>query len=77
MRTPAKLSKGLTEEQQNQLERELTSSVLAKQLRLALKSGIEATYEHEEVEDITLEHLSRTIGERRGLRSVLKLLPEE
>ena len=76
MRIPASLSKGLSEEQVEQLGRELKSSLLAKQLRKCIQSEIEHTYEYEELDAPNVEGLFRTIGVRRGLRSVLNLLPE-
>lgn len=78
MKIPSGLSKGLTEEQQNSLERELKSSVLAKQLRRWLRTEIaNAELREEQVVVDGIGALAAQLGERRGLRRVLNTLPEE
>lgn len=74
---PASLSKGLNEEQLKDLERELKSSVVVKQLRKHILKCIESNIVDEESLGYTADDLCKLLGERRGLRAVLNLLPEE
>lgn len=76
MKVPISLSKGLKQEQIEQLERELKHSVLVKQLRKYIDKEIKCTYDTEELDSATMELLFRTVGVRRGLRQVLNLIPE-
>ena len=76
MKLSTNLTKGLTEEQQKTLEREVKSSVLAKQLRKRLRELHLETLSAEENTESEIE-LYRLIGQRRGFRRVLNLLPEE
>ncbi len=69
------LVQGLTPEQQEQISSQLKSGILAKQLRIHIRKEIEALYKVEETLD-DMDYI-KTIGQRRGLRYVLKLLPEE
>lgn len=73
---PAQLSKGLTEQEQERLAAELKSSLLAKKLRASLQERLEESYRTEE-QEVELSAVFKAIGERRGYRSVLKLLPED
>lgn len=77
MKQSLSLAKGLTEAQIKTLQSEVKHSVLGKQLRSYIKDRMNSL-------ELTQEDLSKeitdiyaTIGERRGLRSVLKLIPEE
>jgi hypothetical protein len=78
LRISTLLSRGLTEEQLKQLEKEIKGSVLAKQLRTFLREEIERSYKAEE----SLEHDSlplylKEVGARRGHRQVLHLILDE
>lgn len=78
MKLPSRLIKGLSKEQTDQLERELKSSLLAKQLRKALKEDIESLYKQEEFNDTAeFNQYVKALGERRGYRAILNLIPEE
>ena len=78
MKIPAVLSKGLDDAKLKQLESDLKHSILGRQLRKVLNEKIESNYEHEEqVIDQFPNAIYSAIGERRGYRQVLKLLPEE
>lgn len=76
MKIPAAFSKGLTEKQIESLERELKNSVLAKLLRAELQRRIELAYKEDETEARTLEDIFTNVGERRGYRQILNLIPE-
>lgn len=75
-KVPVSLVKNLSASASDRLVRELKNSVLAKQLRTEIRSQIEATYAEEESTD-SIEELWKLIGRRRGLRSILNLLPEK
>ena len=77
MKIPVQLSKGLTEDQIKELESNLKHGVLAKQLRNYLKDGVKAMELGEESFDVSKSQLYSLIGQRRGFRQILQLLPEE
>ena len=78
MKIPAHLSKGLDANELEQLERELKSSILAKKLRKTVKGRIEALYKEEEYATTdSLNEYLKVLGERRGYREILNLIPEE
>lgn len=78
MKMPASLVKGLSEEEIKQLERDLKSSVLAKRLRQTLKGRMEALYKEEEYASTdSMNEYLKVLGERRGYREILNLIPEE
>tara|TARA_Y100000114_G_scaffold43216_1_gene38655 strand:- start:5991 stop:6215 length:225 start_codon:yes stop_codon:yes gene_type:complete len=71
------LSKGLTEDQKETLERELKSSLLAKQLKLWLQKNImNAELREEQLVSQGIAELASQVGQRRGYRTVLSLFPE-
>lgn len=68
---------GLDDPDKQRLERELKSSLLAKHLRVWLtKSIANLEITEEQLKPFSEPELASLIGERRGLRSILKLLPE-
>lgn len=78
MKLPVSLTKGLSEEQQQNLERELKSSVLARQLRKWLAAEIASKeIQEESLTSFEISELAIHVGERRGYRRVLNILPEE
>lgn len=78
MKIPVQLSKGLSNEQLGLLETQLKSSLLAKQLRKVILKNIESSYEEEEsLLDANPSSYLKAVGERRGYRHVLNLLPED
>lgn len=77
MKIPVQLSKGLTAERQKQLESELKNSVLAERLREHINASIDQLELTEEAIDITVDQLYSMIGQRRGYRHILNLLPED
>jgi len=77
MKIPLTLTKGLSDEEAESLERELKNSIIAKQLRKILSHCIQMLEINEEQLKLETNDLYSLIGERRGLRSVLKLLPED
>ena len=77
MKLPLSLSKGLTEERTKTLQSEIRHSVLGKQLRSYIKDRIDSLELTEETLSNEITDIYATIGERRGLRSVLKQIPEE
>lgn len=76
MKIPAQLSKALTEAQKKELESNLKSSVLAKQLRKYLEDGIKAVEIAEEQIAAEPNAVLALLGQRRGYRQILNLLPE-
>lgn len=76
MKLPAQLTKGLTAESQKELERELKSGTLARVLREHLKSSMETLEITEEAIDISIDQIYSIVGQRRGYRHILNLLPE-
>ena len=78
MKLPSSLTKGLKDEQIQELENQLKSSRLAKQLRAWLEAEIvRCEIREEEVDFSVATQLAKQVGERRGYRRVLNLLPEE
>ncbi len=77
MKQPLSLSKGLKEEQVTQLQSEIKHSLLARVLRSYIGDRIDSLELTEETISKEITDIYATIGERRGLRSVLKLIPEE
>ena len=72
------LIKGLKENEKEQIQRQLESSKeLVQRLRKIITSKIESSYLEEE-NDLKVDplELAASIGERRGLRQMLKYLPE-
>ena len=74
-KVPVSLAKKLSASELKSLESELKSSTLAKELRRVIRELIETSYKQEESGQ--LEDYALTVGERRGLRMVLNLLPEK
>jgi hypothetical protein len=78
MRLPVQFTRGLTEEQQKNLEHELKNSVLARQLRKWLTDEIAGkVIDEEAMSSFDITELATHVGERRGYRRVLNNLPEE
>ena len=77
MKIPVQLSKGLTEKEKSELESALKNSVLTKQLRMWLQDGIKACELAEEMISAEIHDIYSLIGQRRGFRKVLDLLPED
>lgn len=78
MKIPSALSKGLDEDQMKRLEAELKGALLVKILRRELGSRIEQSYKAEEtVDSDSFGVYLKGVGERRGYRQILNLLPEE
>jgi len=77
MKIPAQLSKGLSKEEVEQLENNLKHSVLARKLREYLQSAIEHMEITEESIDAELYQIYSIVGQRRGFRQILNLLPEK
>lgn len=78
MKIPAQLSKGLTAEQRKNLEHDLKSSILVKQLREILTERMEGLQIAEEMIDAEINQIYSIVGQRRGYRQILNLItPEE
>ena len=68
---------GLTDDEKERLEKDIKHSLLAKQLRLWLTKSIDnLEISEEQLKPFSESELASLIGERRGLRSILKLIPE-
>lgn len=74
---PASLAKRLSDSEVKRLESDLKNSILAQELRREIQHRIEMTYVDEEQVNIPESEIYKQIGERRGYRSILKLLPEK
>jgi hypothetical protein len=74
-KVPVSLAKKLSASELKRLESDLRNSVLAKELRRVIREHLESSYIREETGDI--EDYSLSVGERRGLRTILNLLPEK
>ena len=73
-----KLTRGLTDEQVEQLDREIKHSVLARQLRKYLQKEIaNSELREEQLYSQGIAELAAQVGGRRELRTVLNLIPEE
>ena len=78
MKTKLTLVAGLSEENKKQVQSQYNSSKeLLNQFRKLIREEIESSYVDEEKEVISLENVANTFGYRRGLRKILKYLPEE
>lgn len=80
MRLSLSLTKNLSDDEVKRLAEEIKHSVLAKAMRRFLREQIELSYRSEEAADTSQEHYPlylKEVGERRGYRQVLHLIPEE
>ena len=76
MKIPAQLSKGLSKAEQSELESQL-KGLLARQLRKYLNDAMTTLEVTEEAIDIEPNQIYSIVGQRRGYRHILNLLPED
>jgi len=76
MKQPLTLLQGLSDQDKERVLAELETSLFIKQLRKLIQNKINTTLVNEEEFPDSVFSLAATVGERRGYRTVLKLLPD-